>query len=393
MNKLSLSLVAVAMLTSAAVADISSKEFGGSASLFYGTNDADKGDFFNKGQSYGNAAVQLGGAANVGSCDTCVTLNYGVTGVTTMGLENTLVGDTWVDHGDDLNDGVWIDTLNLTFNPLDGISNTTMVVGRQALATPMVFTETWNIAKNTYDAIVAVNSDITDVTLVGGWVGRSNIAGGSTVKAENIGDGFSQFLTKEGAYAFGAVTKLIPTMTTQAWYYVAPSTANVGWLQAETEYAGFSLGGQYGMLDGADDSDGNAMAVKLGYDYEGIALGASYSTVDKMTGTSGALGFVNLGGAQTPLYTAGWWDVGSQGASDTDAYTLTAEYALEGVADLGLFYTNWENQTSGDAVNEITVTAGKSFGYLDATLAFINTDADDTADAVNDIQAYFTYNF
>lgn len=47
MNKLSLSLVAIAMLTSAAVADISSKEFGGSASLFYGTNDANDGDFFN----------------------------------------------------------------------------------------------------------------------------------------------------------------------------------------------------------------------------------------------------------------------------------------------------------------------------------------------------------
>jgi hypothetical protein len=310
-----------------------------------------------------------------------------------MGLENTLVSSTWVEHNAALNDAVWIDTLNLAFNPLNGISNTSMVVGRQELATPMVFTEKWNIAKNTYDAAVAVNNDIVDTTLVGAWVGRSNIAGGSTVHARNIGDGFGKFLTDEGAYAFGAVTKLIPTMTTQAWYYVAPSTANVAWVQAETEYAGFSLGGQYGMLDGADDSDGNAMAVKLGYDYEGIAVGASYSTVDKMTGTSGALGFVNLGGAQTPLYTAGWWDVGSQGVSDTDAFTLTAEYGLEGVADLGVFFTNWENQTSGNAVNEITVTAGKSFGNLDATLAFINTDADVEEDAVNNVQAYFTYNF
>jgi hypothetical protein len=393
MKIITLSLAAIALIASAAQADITSKSFGGSASLFYGTNDASDGDMFNKGQSYGNAAIQLGGAAAVGDCDTCVTLKYGLTGVTTMGLEHTLVSSTWINHT--LDDAIWIDTLNLTFNPLDGISNTTMVVGRQALETPMVFTETWNIAKNTYDAAVVVNSDITDVTLVGAWVGRSNIGGGSTVNAEAgfNNNGFDRFLTDEGAYAFGAVTKVIPTVNAQAWYYVAPSTANVGWVQAETEYASFSLGAQYGMLDGADDSDGNAVAVKFGYDLDSLGLSASYSTVDKMTGTSAALGFVNLGGAQTPLYTAGWWDVGSQGASDTDAFTLTAEYGVEGVADFGVFFTNWENQTSGDATNEVTVTAGKSFGNLDATLAFINTDADGEEDAVTDVQAYFTYNF
>jgi hypothetical protein len=393
MKKFTLSIAAIVLIATAAQADIKSKSFGGSASLFYGTNDANDGDLFNKATSYGNAAIQLGGAASVGACDTCVTLNYGVTGVTTMGLENTLVSSTWVNHT--LDDAVWIDTLNLTFNPLDGISNTTMVVGRQALETPMVFTEGWNIAKNTYDAAVAVNTDITDTTLVGAWVGRSNVDGGNTVKSDAgfNNNGFDSFLTKEGAYAFGAITKLIPSVTAQAWYYVAPSTANVGWVQAETEIAGFSLGAQYGMLDGADDSDGNAVAVKVGYDLDGLGLCASYSTVDKMTGTSGALGFVNLGGAQTPLYTAGWWDVGSQGASDTDSFTLTAEYAVEGVADLGVFFTNWENQTSGDATNEITVTAGKSLGNLDVTLAFINTDADGSDDAVTDVQAYFTYNF
>ncbi len=277
MKKITLSLAVIAMMVTSANADMKNESFGGSASLFYGTNDADNGDLFNKGTSYGNAAIQLGGTASVGSCATCVKLNYGVTGVSTMGLENTLVADTWVGDnitavpvgekfGPRLRDSVWIDTLNLSFNPLNGISNTTMVVGRQALATPMVFTESWNIAKNTYDAAVLVNNDIVDTTLVGAWVGRSNIAGGRTVNARNIGNGFSQFLTPEGAYAFGAVTKLIPTVAAQAWYYIAPSTANVAWLQAESNVAGFTVGAQYGMLDGADDSDGNAAAVKLGYD-------------------------------------------------------------------------------------------------------------------------------
>ncbi len=395
MKRISLSIVALAMLSTAAMADISSKSFGGSASLFYRTNDAGSGDLFNRGTSYGNAAVQLGGTAAVGSCDTCVKLNYGITGVSTMGLENTLVAGTWINHTVD--DAIWIDTLNLAFHPLNGLSNTTMVVGRQALDTPMVFTETWNIAKNTFDAAVAVNNDIVDTTLVGAWVGRSNNAGAGTAFTVNATKGFSddsfnQFLTKEGAYAFGAVTKIIPSVTAQAWYYIAPSVANVTWIQADTEYAGFGLGAQFARLDASDNSDGNAFAVKLGYNYEGIGLSAAYSSVDAMTGTSKALGFKNLGNDQSKLYTEAWWNFDHVGESDTDSFNITAEYSAKDIADFGVYYTSADHGGAVADMQEIAVTATKSLGNLDATLAYINTDVDGS-DAVNDVQAYLTYNF
>ena len=395
MNKLSLSLVAVAMMTSAAVADISSKSFGGSASLFYGTNDANDGDFFNKGQSFGNAAINLAGVANVGNCDTCVTLNYGLTGVSTMGLEGTLVGGTWINHT--LEDAIWIDTLNLTFSPFDGISNTTMVLGRQTLDTPMVFTETWNIAQNTFDAAVAVNNDIVDTTLVGAWVGRSNNAGSGTAATVNATDGFSNnsfnsFLTDEGAYAAGAVTTLIPAVTAQAWYYVAPSTAKVAWLQADTEFMGFGLGAQYAMLDGDDNSDGSVYAVKLAYSYEGLGLSVAYSSVDEMTGTSAALGFKNLGNDQSKLYTEAWWNFDHVAESDTDSLNVTAEYSVDGIADLGVYYTNADHAIASD-MSEVTVTAGKDLGNLNLSLAYINTDIDGAADTQNDVQVYAVYSF
>ncbi|MCH9814584.1 MAG: hypothetical protein K0U47_11660 [Epsilonproteobacteria bacterium] len=396
MRKIGLSLAVIAMITTAAQAEMKLAEFGGSASLFYGTNDAfGDGDLFDKTTSYGNAAINLNGSANVGSCDTCTTLNFGVTGVSTMGLENTVVGGTWVNHT--LDDAIWIDTLNLTFNPLDGISNTTMVIGRQTLETPMVFTETWNIAQNTFDAAVAVNNDIKDTTLVGAWVGRSNNAGSGTYVTVNATDGFSNnsfdsFLTDEGAYTVGGVTKLIPMLDTQAWYYVAPSVASVAWVQADAEISGVTLGAQYAMLDGKDDSDGNVVAVKLGYTYEGLGLSAAYSSVDEMTGTSSALGFKNLGNDQSMLYTEAWWNFGHVGESDTDSFNVTATYSLEDIADLGLFYTSADHATVAD-MNEITVTAGKSFGNLDVSLAYINTDIDDGTDAQTDIQAYFVYNF
>ncbi|MBD3801586.1 MAG: hypothetical protein IE886_09200, partial [Campylobacterales bacterium] len=47
-------------------------------------------------------------------------------------------------------------------------------------------------------------------------------------------------------------------------------------------------------------------------------------------------------------------------------------------------------------VNELTITAGTQLlGALDATLAYINTDAKDqnNGDAYNSVQAYLTLNF
>ena len=417
MKKFTLSLVAIATITSAAVADISIRNVGGEAKLFYGTNDANDGDFFNKGQSYGNVGVNLNGASSVGSCATCTTLNWGVTGVSTMGLENTLVNNTWIDQGltdprtaknflggADIKDSIWIDTLNLAFHPLDGISNTTLVLGRQALDTPFVFTEKWNIAQNTYDAAVAVNNDIVDTTLVGAWVGRSNgrdlvdqlnnknaftIGQGVVTSSNGINDdGYNRFLTNEGAYAFGAVTKLIPAVTAQAWYYIAPSVAKVAWLQADTDYMGFGLGAQYvyNDVDGAADT-GSGYAVKLGYNYEGLGLSAAYSDMDdKLTTAS------NLGGTQSKLYTEGWWTYGQVSAPDTTAFNVSATYDVPEIASLGVYYTNADHNTDPD-FTEIAVTAGKDLGNLNLTAAYINTDIDGQKDATNDVQVYATYKF
>ncbi len=414
MKNLTLSLTAIALLSTAAVADMHLDKIGGEAKLFYGTNDANDGDFFNKGQSYGNVGVHVGGTSAVGSCATCTKLNFGVTGVSTMGLENTLVSNTWVGQSlsdKDINDGVWIDTLNLAFHPLDGITNTTLVLGRQALDTPLVFTEKWNIAENTYDAAVAVNNDIVDTTLVGAWVGRTNgidvvkggyantVTGQGVVRSDGISDNaFHRFLTDEGAYALGAVTKLIPMVTAQAWYYVAPKVANLAWIQGDTEYMGFGLGAQYVYTDpqAAKSETGSGYAVKLGYNLEGLGLSASYSDMDEdlMTAT-------NLGGTQSKLYTEGWWTYGEVSQKDTTAFNVSATYDIPEIANLGVYYTNADHGSDAKPdFQEIAVTAGKDLGNLNLTLAYVNSDHDGDKDATgkeidaqNDIQVYATYKF
>ncbi|OQX73646.1 MAG: hypothetical protein B6D59_05075 [Campylobacteraceae bacterium 4484_4] len=380
MRRFTLGLTLLAAMGTVSFADIKVDKVSGNARLFYSTDDSE--DFFDKESSLGDVSLSLDIAAQI-NC--CILANFGITGVSTLGLENTLVSGTWINHG--LDDAIWIDTANIVFKPL---ADTTMILGRQELDTPMVFTERWNIAQNTYDAAVIANGSLPDTTLIAAWVGRSNIDGGNTVKADGISNnGFDTFVTDEGAYAFGAVTKAIPGVTAQAWYYIAPSTANIAWLQADGSVAGFDLGGQYLYTDPDSGDTGSGFALKVGYNFAdlGLGLSAAYSSTDEDLFTAN-----NLSGAQSKLYTESWWTPGEVGQADTDAFNITATYDMANIANFGLYYTNADHSTAAD-MSEITLTAAKSIGNLDVTLAYINTDIDDGSDAVNTLQANFTYNF
>ncbi len=107
------------------------------------------------------------------------------------------------------------------------------------------------------------------------------------------------------------------------------------------------------------------------------------------------------------MYTEAWWNYGYVGVAGAESYNVTAEYDA-GFAKFGAYYTNVEidnniNATSaalndiagGDDMKEVTLTASKSFGPLDASLAYISTDADDQNNGkeYSTVQAYLTLNF
>jgi len=317
-----------------------------------------------------------------------------------IGLENNLVSHVW-DAG--LGNQWWVNEawLAKTFG------KTTFKVGRQELDTPLAYTETWSISKNTFDAAVVLNQDIPDTTLVGAWVGRGNggagaggaIYAGVTADAADGVDSFSTY-NDSGAYAAGVVTTAIPMTTAQAWYYGVVNVGNALWLQAdvalEDSLKGLTLGAQYATLDldAANSDDGSVWAAKIGYAMDnGLSLSAAYSSEDKST--AGAGWNTATGTGASKLYTEAWWNYGYVTASDTDAWNITAEYSMEDVADFGAYYTSSSNDTTNVDMNELTLTAGKSFGNLDASLAYIYTDADDqnNGDSYNTVQVYLTYNF
>jgi len=371
----------LSLITALAVTSVFAGEgkISGDAKLFYGTSDAGSADLFTDGtNTMGDAAVSLDYSRDIADG---ITFNAGMTGISTLGLENTLVGATWVDHA--LEDRAWIDVANITAK----LGNTTAVLGRQKLDTPLAFTETWNIVENTFDAFTFVNSNVPNTTLVASAVTRANGAG----EFKNIQGGMGD--VGEAIYTVGAITDLTPNINAQAWYYnVAHSDSQKLWLQADGKVAeGISIGTQYAMAMADKGDDSSVVAAKVGYDLNGISTYAAFSLADE----DGQTGFTNYGGyGGSKLYTEAWWNFGYVTKPGAQAIAFGASTDLAGLG-LTAQYTTVTNDSdrASDEMDEITLTASKTVGPVDATLALINTSSDDDAMDGNTIQAYLTVPF
>ena len=405
-----MSLIAALLLGSSAYA-FENTNVSGDARFFYYTVDGHDADLFGKDSSYADAGVRLGLTTDIDE-----NVKAGVTGyaVSTFGLQYQIASNAWSGAHYNFDDpanpyieytsSAWVGEAWLEAT----MDKTTAKAGRMELDTPFVFTETWGIAPNTFQAAVLNNTDIQDTTIVLAWIDSGNGYSGFYLTDTN-GD-FSP-VGEQGAVTLGAINNSWEPLTVQGWYYQLPEYAQAYWLEADLSMSGVVAGIQYADLNpdanlsAADDS--TALAVKIGYEgVENLGLYASYSTTgddgDQYVGNIGTVNG-NYGGSQTKLYTEAWWNFGYVGMPGTDAYNVTATYSIPDVADLGLFYTNIDidNTITGkNTLDEVTFTASKSFGKLDTTFAYVYTNtggagdmSQNENDGFNDVQFYLTYNF
>jgi len=412
MKLVKMSLLAATLIASSAFA-IDNVKVSGDAKLFYSTNDSmdtayntdPDASLFRQENSAGQAALGLGLTADLTEG---VSAGAHLTALSTLGLYNNLVANVWEGTPED---EFWFDEAWIAGT----VGKTTGKIGRMTLDTPLVFTETWSIAKNTFEAAVLLNQDIPDTTLVAAYVGQSNGSGNKSgyagvtnnfTAAGNPGTANTNFGSFHfGAYAFGAVNNSWAPLTVQAWYFHAQHALAAYWVQADLALDfGLSVGAQYtGLNETAllSDESNDAFAAKVGYEMKDtFAVSAAFSQTGS-TATTLNVG-ANLDGyGQSKLYTEAWWNYGYITMTDTTAFNVTATTpeALTWVS-LGLYATQ-STTTDGIApgtdldMTEITVSASKSFGPLDASLVYINTNADDqnNGDGSNTVQAYLTYNF
>lgn len=419
-----LSLVAALLVASSAFA-IENTKVSGTAGIYYGTQDSDAAnapDLFSKESAYTNYFAHLGLTTDLTEG---ISAGVGMQVVTTLGVEHSLVNNVWSSAhtvsteggasfagGADVDSAMWVDELWIAGTAF----NTTLKIGRQALDTPLAFSETWGVDKNTFEAAVIINQSIPDTTLIATTIGKSNGSADNNASG-NVsgaaagyvgGDGKFETFGAQGTYAFGVVNNSIKELTVQAWYYDMVQLAQAYWIQADVNVDGIMAGVQianteldntnYLGLTGTNDTE--AYAAMLGYEMKDVAtFKVAYSDVDK----DGTLGVANTAtgtlatlGGQSKLYTEMWWTYGVVSAPGAESFSVTAETNAVGV-DFLLGYYNSEVENAAGAttqdVTEIALTASKSFGPLDTSLAIINVDRDVADLKTTDIQVYLTYNF
>jgi len=460
--------LAAAMLMGASAYAIDNVKVDGSAKLYYDTASTKteapagdvKTDMFDRAGSNGQVALDLGATADLTKG---VSAGVRLAVTDTLGLEQNLVSGTWagpIGWGGVSRNGAkalpgdyatqwWFSEAWVAAT----LGKTTAKVGRMPLDTPLAFSETWNIAENTFTSAVLLNQDLPDTTLVGAYVGQGNGAPlGTTVMY--AGSDYSPFqayttynnmaavldalgLTSDaaiygfggqGAYAAGIVNNSFKPLTLQAWYYDVIEVATAYWLQADLNMGGLLVGAQYadmspandiysvnddGTIDASDIKDSTAYAIMLGYSIENVVtLKAAFSQTDK----KGILNIQNTAtGTQSKLYTEAWWNYGIVGLPGTTAWMLAADGEIQDMFGWFAQYNNFEVQPDysylglgkpdKDKAQEFTLGVNKTFGALDTSLAYIHANMDfndgllqvvtgKSGDYTEDrLQVYLTLNF
>jgi hypothetical protein len=398
MTKTLISLATASLIATSAMAADKGVDFTttGQAVVYYQTSTLDGGsdaDLFNQKASSANVGVQLNLNADLGN-----NFAFGsqFTYLGTSGLEKNLVSGVrqgYTDQSAGLGGGNTTDDLALTkIFVAKKIANTTVKMGRQELPkslSPFAFSEGWNVFKNTFDAILVVNSDLPDTTLVGAFVsGVTNVKDLTTVKNVSVNGVYD---VRGAAYMVTAQNKSLPMATVTATYYslsdidATSKDADVEWVDVQIADKSLPMGLKVGLQGGYVRAeklhDTSAMGIKVGASpIKGLKLCGAYTTVN-----DGTTKIQNVGGVKTPLYTQ---MVANQGAISTnnDTFGLKAVYSLGDMGTVIAQATQTNDKSTADKDNvEMDLLYKVKAGGVDMLAAYVRTDTDNDAKAANNI--------
>ncbi|MFA5462141.1 MAG: hypothetical protein WC274_08695 [Sulfurimonas sp.] len=375
----------------------------GEAKYWYQTTvkDTTSQKFFQQESSVGVAAAELGVSADLLEG---LKGKVSVMALDSLGLEKSFVKDistagAGVEDNGYYRTQVWITEANLDYK----IGNTSAIVGRQALNTPLLFTERWNASYNTFDAAVLMNSDIPYTTLVAAYVHQHNggaSAGSGGASAGNAtATGFPSTTMHNGsyygfgstynattkevtdeknrAYLFGAIIKPTKDLAMNLWYYDFNSMFDAYWLDAEYKISGMFFGIQNSGINADNSGVDNSMltAAKVGYTLDKLTLDVAYST----TATGNALTYSVVNAAtndKSKAYTQSVFQDGFVvGSRDTDVWRAGAAYQFNGFK-ISTSYQDVRQATKDGTEVDIIATA-KVAQYVNLTGMYIHQDVDE----------------
>ncbi|MDQ7060309.1 MAG: hypothetical protein Q9M43_03980 [Sulfurimonas sp.] len=364
-------------------------------------NNGDKG-FANTDSSVAAAGIQLNLGSDLGNN---FTFGSQITYLGSLGLDKTAVNGQ--KQSANTTNATTADLALTKIFIAKQIANTTFKAGRQELPkslSPLAYSEGWNVYKNTFDAIIAINTDLPKTTLVGAYV-----TGGTGMSLGTTSDIVTQ--TSAGkvdvtgaAYMITAQTKLIPMTTLTVSYYdlkdvgknltpnsrvaaalgstnVLPTRTSIGadaiWVDAQIALpASIKLGLQGGKvspdstlntktaLGAVAMDDTTAYGAKLSTKISGVSLKAIYTTVDAVATGKVGVSVQNTGtGIKSPLYSQMMYN---QNMISLDADTIVLGVGYD-AGSIGKFAVNYGMTTMGNTNQSANtgITGDTDYNELD----------------------------
>jgi len=218
--------------------------------------------------------------------------------------------------------------------------DTTFVLGRQLLDTPMIQSFDWLLAPGSFEAYTLVNNSIENLTIVGSYIEAYRMNGSGTDFADLDGDNWTVGASYSDAF------------DASVWYY---NNDNYGYTQvygdAGVEVSGIKLAAQYVDTDWDMMDSSTAYGVKAETTLAGFDLAAAYVNVE-----DNPAGFVDWDG----LYTSMWMTPTSGSVGDNWMVSAATEFSGLSVSAA---YGDFEYENGVESGSEFDLVLG--YGVTD----------------------------
>ncbi|MFT7880647.1 MAG: hypothetical protein ABXS91_09675 [Sulfurimonas sp.] len=327
----------------------------GKATAYYYTFE-DGTDLFDKETSNLATAVTLDVAHKITDN---VTANF-----TAVGFTN--VFDDNADLFEGTETGAYLNVANLTAT----YGDTTFVLGRQLLGTPMISGFDWLLAPGSFEAYTVVNNSISNLTLVGSYIRQYRANNGGTDFGDLDGDNWTVGASYSDAF------------DASLWYYNVDAAGYTEiYADAGVELSGINLAAQIASTDWDLGDDSMLYGIKASGSVAGFDLMAAYVHVED----AGA-GYVDNDAA----YTSMWNNLGSDEVGD--AFKVEAATEFNGLS-ASAAYAYYDSEI--DEGQEFDLILG--YGFTDCIsldVIYTYTDAAITSyTESNALEVIATYKF
>jgi hypothetical protein len=236
--------------------------------------------------------------------------------------------------------------------------DTTFVLGRQLLDTPMIQSFDWLLAPGSFEAYTVVNNSIKNLTLVGSYIEAYRANGSGTDFVDLDGDNWTVGASYSDAF------------DASVWYYnVDAGDYTQLYADAGVEVSGIKLAAQYVGTEYDMMDDSTAYGVKAETTLAGFDLAAAYVNVEDNT-----VGYVDWDG----LYTSMWMTPTSLSVGDN--WMISAATEFSGVS-ASVAYGDFEYENGVESGSEFDLILG--YGVTDCIsldAAYTITDYGDGED-------------